>query len=809
LKDLEWVSLFDTRVKGEGIKYLHDLPNLSLLDITFDYLHKPSPGQRPTLREVCKFSHLKRLSIRGKGIVDDDLACLVGMNIEHLELGFPVGDRGAEYISKIASLKMLDCRSLMSEDNWIISDVGLERLSHLSHLEHMQITGTFTDKGMEHLARLKSLEYLYLGSPNVTADGLTALASKLPCLQEARRQGEAIPIPDFVTSKKDSIRRHKGQLRVDEDELEDHAPPAWQLTAWVNATPKQFSPENLRGKVVLVDFWFTACKPCRAMMPRLKELHNKYQAQGLVVLGIHMSDGAQKMPEYVAKEQIPWPTAADVDNATVKAWEVDGYPGIYLIDRSGKLRVAGVYQDDLEKAVAKLLEEKTPPAVAPGDNQGSSKVLDVRILGNQSVPLDKIRRNIHTRPNRPFDPEMIKEDVRRLENARLFVDVKTYFQQVNGGRIVFFEVLERPLLKEVLFVGCAEVHKKVLQKEAHIKEGDAADPLVIEEARGKLEDFYQKKGFTTAKVTLLEGDKPQDRRAVFLINEDVKQKVWDVKFVGNTIASDDRLKTQIKSKSSFPNTFGNEIDHKSQERLTAYYRGLGFFHARISEPVFDYNEKNDLVTITFVIDEGVRFTIRNVSIIGNTKFTAAELLSELKLKSSEYFNQEQMAADIRILQDKYGSSGYVFADVKADPQFLETTGQPNPLHDRYGLSGSVEPIVLVRGYLCQLDLIYQIKEGHRCRVGKIDVTVKGEYPHAQMTTILNQLSFKHGDVIDIRKIRDCETRIRASGLFENRPDGASRPKIVFSPSVQDGREPGDQTVDVTVDCGRYIGPATP
>ena len=71
--------------------------------------------------------------------------------------------------------------------------------------------------------------------------------------------------------------------------------------------------------------------------------------------------------------------------------------------------------------------------------------------------------------------------------------MKTYTQQVAGGRIVIFDLLERPLLQEVKFVGCKEIHQHTLRKEADIKVGDPADPFAIEEARRKLEEFYHSK----------------------------------------------------------------------------------------------------------------------------------------------------------------------------------------------------------------------------------------------------------------------------------------------------------------------------
>ncbi len=474
-----------------------------------------------------------------------------------------------------------------------------------------------------------------------------------------------------------------------------------------------------------------------------------------------------------------------------------------------------------------------PPASsgAAAAKRGQEMVIDVRILGNKSLPLSKILACIHTRPNRPFDLEMVEDDVRRLDNTHLFVDVKTWFQRVNGGRIVLFEVLERPLLKQVLFIGNVEVHKKVLEKEAELKVGDAVDPFVIEEARHKLEDFYHKKGYNGARVTLLEGNRPQDRRAVFLIDEGVKQKIWQINFVGNTIATDDRLRTQIKSKHPFLYLFGGELDRAQLEDdkkgLEAYYRGLGFFYARISEPIFDYNQNMNWVTVTFVIDEGVRFKIRDISVIGNTKFPTEVLTADLKLKRDDYFNQDQMKLDLRSLQDKYGCVGYVFADIKPDMRLLEQAGH--------------------------MDLIYHIKEGNRYRVGKINVVIKGDNPHTQMTTILNRLSIKPGDIVDIRQIRESERRIKLSGLFENKP--GAQPKIVFTPPGQgtlddedsqpQGRTAGrprgrsgspgqgpdpqtrsawyppssspapqdeDRPLNLTVDCrdcGRYLGPAGP
>ena len=437
----------------------------------------------------------------------------------------------------------------------------------------------------------------------------------------------------------------------------------------------------------------------------------------------------------------------------------------------------------------------------PAANEQPEMVVDVRISGNKSVPLEKILPSLRTRAGRPFDLELINEDVRRLDQTRMFVDVKTYWQRVTGGRVVIFDVLERPLLQDVKYIGCKAISKKTLQNETKLKAGDSLDPFAVEEARRKIEELYHKRGFAGARIIILEGNKAEDRRAIFYINEGKKQKIRKLYFIGNTIADDARLKTQIESKPAFLYLFGGEMDRKQLdedvERLTAYYRGLGFFRARIGREL-SYNEKKDWVSITFVIDEGPRYKIRAVSVIGNKQYASDELTADLKLRGGEYFNQARMTADIGALQDKYGCVGYVFAEVKADPRFLEEPGQ--------------------------LDLVYNINEGDRYRVGKINISIKGEYPHTQLNTVRTRLSFKPGDIIDIREIRASERRLRASGLFESNPALGQPPKIVFNPPGQEkgkqiakrpkpppsgkchGQSPDPDTrervLDITLDCGR-------
>jgi outer membrane protein insertion porin family len=391
----------------------------------------------------------------------------------------------------------------------------------------------------------------------------------------------------------------------------------------------------------------------------------------------------------------------------------------------------------------------TPPALVAG----------VRVTGNETTPMSVIQPQLKTRRDREFDPNIVQADVRRLASTGRFRDVRTYTQETPEGIIVTFEVFERPTIRYIRYLGNRNISDKALTKQDGLEVGDSLNRYAVEEARRKIEEFYQSKGFSKTQVSVLEGDQPQDRGAVFIINEGALERIAAVRFRGNTIASDSRLKTLIKSKPGFLwYLFGGKVDRRQIDediqRLTAYYRGLGFFNARIGREL-DISDSGQWMMITFVIDEGPRYVIRNVAVVGNQKFASPALLDQLELKSGDYFHLAKLNRDASTLRDIYGGEGHFFADIVADPRFLEEPGH--------------------------LDLVYNIEEGAVWHAGKINIHIKGEHPHTRETVVLNRMSIRPGDKIDTREVSASERRLKFSQLFHIDPTTGASPQVVIRP----------------------------
>jgi peroxiredoxin len=96
--------------------------------------------------------------------------------------------------------------------------------------------------------------------------------------------------------------------------------------------------QELRGQVVLLNFWATWCGPCREEMPQLDKLHAKYRTSGFTLLGVNIDDDPHAATALAAKLGLGFPVLLDVDKRVSKLYELGTMPSTVLIDRDGRVR---------------------------------------------------------------------------------------------------------------------------------------------------------------------------------------------------------------------------------------------------------------------------------------------------------------------------------------------------------------------------------------------------------------------------------------------------------------------------------------
>jgi thiol-disulfide isomerase/thioredoxin len=134
--------------------------------------------------------------------------------------------------------------------------------------------------------------------------------------------------------------------------------PAWRELATVRGSlPKEVA--ELRGRVVVIDFWASWCVACRLAIPKLNEWHDRYGAQGLTVVGI-TTDSTDLALEASVELGIGYAVAADLDGLTSRAYRASAIPTLFVVDKQGTVRdvMVGYSSDrlaEVEKTLAALI----------------------------------------------------------------------------------------------------------------------------------------------------------------------------------------------------------------------------------------------------------------------------------------------------------------------------------------------------------------------------------------------------------------------------------------------------------------------
>jgi len=125
-------------------------------------------------------------------------------------------------------------------------------------------------------------------------------------------------------------------------------------------------PNDLKGRVVLVDFWASWCAPCKASFPAMQQLQSSYRQKGLSILAISVDEKRENMERFLKAVKIDFPTVRDAEQKVVASADVATMPTSFLVDRTGTIRFihVGFHNDqtikEYRQEIETLLKEPTP-----------------------------------------------------------------------------------------------------------------------------------------------------------------------------------------------------------------------------------------------------------------------------------------------------------------------------------------------------------------------------------------------------------------------------------------------------------------
>ncbi|EHQ28066.1 TlpA disulfide reductase family protein [Mucilaginibacter paludis] len=124
-----------------------------------------------------------------------------------------------------------------------------------------------------------------------------------------------------------------------------------------NVSGKPVSLADLKGKVVLIDFWASWCEPCRAESPNLKTQYKLYKDKGFEIISVSVDTDKKRWLAAIEEDGLPWLQVSDLkgsNNAAARVYGVNGVPAFFLIDREGKIIGKDLRGEPLNKKLAEI-----------------------------------------------------------------------------------------------------------------------------------------------------------------------------------------------------------------------------------------------------------------------------------------------------------------------------------------------------------------------------------------------------------------------------------------------------------------------
>jgi len=320
-----------------------------------------------------------------------------------------------------------------------------------------------------------------------------------------------------------------------------------------------------------------------------------------------------------------------------------------------------------------LIGTLTVAAQEDPDWYQNKPIVDIRFSGLKTVSETELNGIVRTYIAQNFNDAVsweIQGKLYALEYFDLILPQAIPGDDNNNTVILEFQVKEKPVVNEILFIGNNRVRKGELLDTILLTKGDMVNKTSIRLDSQAIRSLYVEKGYIDAEVSSSINKDEENNTAsiVFDIAEGTQTTIREIRFVGNDVhVTSKTLQGLMKTKPQGLFNKGVLMENQLQEdvrMIESYYWDRGFIDAEVreinKEVVRDEVEGvNDLI-ITLVINEGEAYTYGGISFSGNTLYSESELLAIISQKEGKVFNKTRFQIDYQKISDLYYENGYIY-----------------------------------------------------------------------------------------------------------------------------------------------------
>lgn len=396
------------------------------------------------------------------------------------------------------------------------------------------------------------------------------------------------------------------------------------------------------------------------------------------------------------------------------------------------------------------------------EEEQPKKITRIEVQGNKTVSQAAILAKIRAHIGSDFEQALVNEDLKRLYATGLFSDVSVSLADYEGGVSVLFNVIEKPLIKDIIFEGNKVIKKAKLQETIKSKRGEFLDKRQLKTDIDNILDQYRQKGYSLAKLnhTVELNEETNEATIYILIDEGTKLAIKNILLEGNKHFSDKQLLKLIKTRKGglfSKGLYKEEVIDEDLKRIKSFYNEQGFSDAKVSKELL-YDKGAKRMSIKINIEEGEKYLVGEIIIRGNALFEESYIRGKLEMLPSSTFSRDRLHNEIVAIQGLYFERGYINAIAKADTLLNPQTGR--------------------------IDITYTIEENELVYVHKIRITGNTK---TKDKVIRRELRLKPGEPFNGAKLKRSKERLYNLGFFE---------EVVFDNEPTSEKDKQDLVVNV-------------
>ena len=397
--------------------------------------------------------------------------------------------------------------------------------------------------------------------------------------------------------------------------------------------------------------------------------------------------------------------------------------------------------------------------------EGQQPVLvkEIAVQGNRRIQEAVILGRVQTKVGSPFVPVRLAEDIRNIFALGFFDDVQLQVEDFEGGVKIILMVVERPLIRDIGFVGNRRIDTSTLQEKIDLKLGTVYNPVDVQKAVSKLKDHYEDEGYFEVQIAPeTERVAEEDVKVVFRITEGRRITIERIVIEGTKGLTPRQIKgvmaTQERQFFILRGVVQRQRLEEDMERILLFYNDHGYIQARVEGHEISVDEKRARVTIAIKIVEGPQFTVGSVGVSGTNVLPVEEVRRQVKLAPGDVFSRSKLRESVEGIRDLYSSIGRASVDV--------------------GPITSQEPTAR------KVNLTLEITEGPEVFVERINISGN---VRSQEKILRREIPMAEGDLFTSQKLDRARQRLVNLGYFEtvraSTAPGSAKDKIAVNIEV--------------------------